>query len=66
MSTGNASQFESLAKDYQSRLNQQLQRNDAGKVTKLSRDKDKFIINLTNKGSDSEIVIDRKNTDGHI
>tara|TARA_R110000764_G_scaffold28398_4_gene66810 strand:+ start:13498 stop:15459 length:1962 start_codon:yes stop_codon:yes gene_type:complete len=63
MSTGNASQFESLAKDYQSRLNQQLQKNDAGKVTKLSRDEDKFIINLTNKGKDSEIVIDRKNTD---
>ena len=61
MSTGNASQFESLAKDYQSRLNQQLQKNDAGKVTKLSRDEDKFIINLTNKGRDSEIVIDRKN-----
>lgn len=63
MSTGNASQFESLAKDYQSRLNQQLQKNDAGKVTKLSRDKDKFIINLTNKGRDSQIVIDRKNSD---
>lgn len=63
MSTSNASQFESLAKDYQSRLNQQLQKNDAGKVTKLSRDEDKFIINLTNKGRDSQIVIDRKNTD---
>ena len=63
MSTGNASQFESLAKDYQSRLNQQLQKNDAGKVTKLSRNQDKFIINLTNKGRDSQIVIDRKNTD---
>ena len=63
MSTSNASQFESLAKDYQSRLNQQLQKNDAGKVTKLSRNQDKFIINLTNKGRDSQIVIDRKNTD---
>ena len=63
MSTGNASQFETLAKDYQSRLNRQLQKNDAGKVTKISRDKDKFIINLTNKGRDSEIVVDRKNTD---
>ena len=63
MSTGNAAEFESLAKDYQSRLNQQLQKNDAGKVTKLSRNEDKFIINLTNKGRDSEIVIDRKNSD---
>ena len=63
MSTGNATQFESLAKDYQSRLNQQLQKNDAGKVTKISRDEDKFIINLTNKGRDSEIVVDRRNTD---
>ena len=63
MSTGNASQFESLAKDYQSRLNQQLQKNDAGKVTKISRDESKFIINLTNKGRDSEIVVDRKNPD---
>ena len=64
MSTGNASQFESLAKDYQSRLNQQLQKNDAGKVTKISRDEDKFIINLTNKGRDSEIPVLRKNEDG--
>ena len=64
MSTGNASQFESLAKDYQATLNRQLQKNDAGKVTKISRDKDKFIINLTNKGRDSEIPILRKNKDG--
>ena len=64
MSTGNASQFESLAKSYQATLNRELRKNRAGKITKISRDKDKFIINLTDRGRDSEIPILRKNKDG--